>query len=95
MTIFVVVFLYLYVYTFVFSIFHSASFCAESRSNRLAGGEGLLEYLLLLFVISYLRFLVFLFLCACICIFHIVECKVDQTGWLEGFLGPQFEESEV
>ena len=38
MTIFVVVFLYLYVYTFVFSIFHSASFCAESRSNRLAGG---------------------------------------------------------
>ena len=38
MTIFVVVFLYLYVYTFVFSIFHSASFCAESRSSRLAGG---------------------------------------------------------
>ena len=57
--------------------------------------EGLLEYLLLLFVISLLRLLIFVFLCACVCIFHIVECKVDQTGWLEGFLGPQFEESEV
>ena len=94
MTIFVVVFLYLYVYTFVFSIFHSASFCAESRSNRLAGGVAwVFAFTICNFILAFPC--IFISVCACICIFHIVECKVDQTGWLEGFLGPQFEESEV